>query len=156
FRLPSRMFLVAALPLALWSGRAAQALVNDEKARALFRMLLIKVTQYVAVLVLVFGLVLYLSRHDIALCFHLYWPITLLISVPALLWLTRKGTLRTAAQQTLLVLILVLDLWSLSGQLVRTRPQSDLYAASESVRYLQDHADKHGRVLDFNPATASA
>src|SRR5262249_24835221 len=35
-------------------------------------------------------------------------------------------------------------------------PQSELYAPSESVRYLQAHASDLGRVLDFNPAKASA
>jgi hypothetical protein len=155
FRLPSRMFLIAAVPLALWSGRAAQALLDDEKARALFRKVLIKVTQYVVVLVVVFGIVLYLSRHDVAVRFHLYWPITLLISVPALVWLTGKRTL-AIPHRALLVFILSLDLWALSWQLVRTRPQGELYAPSESVRCLHAHADALGRVLDFNPTTASA
>jgi hypothetical protein len=156
FRLPSRMFLIAALPLALWSGRAAQMLLDDEKARSVFRMLLIKVTQYVVILIAVFGIVLYLSRHDVAVRFHLYWPVTLLVSVPVLLWLAGKGPLQTRPRQTLLVFILLLDLWSLSGQLGGTKPQGDLYAPSESVRYLEAHADAHGRVLDFNPTTASA
>jgi hypothetical protein len=156
FRLPSRMILIAALPLALWAGRAAQALSDDEKAPALFRMLLVKTTQYVVILVLIFGTVLYVSRHDIAIRFHLYWPITLLVSVPGLLWLTRRNTLATAPQRALLVSILVLDAWALSWQLVSTRPQGELYAPGESVRYLQAHGGALGRVLDFNPAKASA
>ena len=86
FRLPSRMILVAALPIALLAGRTVQALTTSEglplALRQRCRTLLVKITVVVLLLAGVFALAIVTQRHDMSLRFHPYW-ITLAITIPA-------------------------------------------------------------------------
>jgi hypothetical protein len=47
--------------------------------------------------------------------------------------------------------ILVIDVGALTWPLVAVRPEAEVYAPSDCVRYLAVHREEHGRVLDFNP-----
>jgi hypothetical protein len=154
FRLPSRMFLITALPLALLAGHASELVIRATSARRFCRRLLIKLTVVVVMLAGLFALVLRTQRPDIGLRLHPYW-LTLIISVPGMWWLL-GSSLQTWKHRAAWLALLLLDFWGLSWPLVRTRLESELYAQSACVRYLAEHADEHGRVLDFNPADASA
>ncbi|MBV9122990.1 MAG: YfhO family protein, partial [Planctomycetes bacterium] len=48
------------------------------------------------------------------------------------------------------ILVLLADLWALGEPLVAVHPEEDIFAGSASVRFLQEHAGEHGRVLDIN------
>ena len=59
-------------------------------------------------------------------------------------------------QGTAWVLILGIDLVTLTRPLVAVRPEADVFQPSACVRYLEEQREKHGRVLDFNPEEFSA
>lgn len=151
FRLPSRMFLVAALPASLLAGRAIEALVgrgpDAARLREHFRPLLLKLTIVVLVLAGVFAVAVRSRHADIHLRFHPYW-LSLLVTVPAALWLLRRGPSRAAT--SLWALVLLIDLGCLSWGLVQVRPVEELYTPSACVRYVAQHG---GRVLDVNPVS---
>jgi hypothetical protein len=182
FRLPSRMYLVMALPVALLAGRTVQALVSEPapspEMRRRIAQVLLKVTALVVVLAGLFGVMLKVTHKDEELQFHPYWA-TLILTLPAALWLlTPKGAgirgqglevrdqglgIRSGAPGTpdprpltpglVWLVILVLDLCSLTWPLVAVRPEAEIYTPSQCVRYLAQHREKHGRVLDFNPSS---
>jgi hypothetical protein len=156
FRLPSRMILVAALPIALLAGRSVQALTTPEglplEQRQRCRTLLVKVSVIVLLLAGVFALAIVTQRQDMSLRFHPYW-ITLALTIPAAYWLLGR---RPAFQGTAWVMILGIDLVTLTRPLVAVRPEADVFQPSACVRYLEEQRDKHGRVLEFNPEEFSA
>ncbi len=156
FRLPSRMILVAALPIALLAGRSVQALTTAEglplALRQRCRTFLVKITVVVLLLAGVFVLAIATQRRDMSVRFHPYW-ITLAITIPAAYWLLGR---RPAFQGAAWVLILSIDLVTLTWPLVAVRPEADVFHPSACVRYLEAQRDKHGRVLDFNPEDFSA
>jgi hypothetical protein len=171
FRLPSRMYLVAALPVALLAGKTIQALLSDPGLKLVVRRqcrrVLVKITALVLFLAGVFALALTAKQGDVQGRFHPYWA-TLLITIPCAFWLLGKrgGITRSedrgklSARQHRLaaawVAILTVDLVALSWQLVAVRPDVDIFAASECVRYLAAQRAEHGRVLDFNPGEHAA
>jgi hypothetical protein len=156
FRLPSRMFLIAAFPVALLAGRTTQALFSGPglplAARLQFRKLLLKVTAAVLMLAGVFALALG-ARSDLHLQWHPYWA-TLLVTVPGICWLLVGAPGRREA--TAWVALLLVDAVALTWPLVEVRPEEELYTPSASVQYLAERAGEHGRVLDFNPEDAAA
>jgi hypothetical protein len=156
FRLPSRMILVAALPISLLAGRSVQALTTAEglplTLRQRCRTLLVKITVVVLLLAGVFALAIATHRHDMSVRWHPYW-ITLAVTVPAAYWLLGH---RPAFPGTAWVVILGIDLVALTWPLVAVRPEAEIFKPSACVRYLEEQRDKHGRVLDFNPEEFSA
>src|SRR5262249_53656330 len=64
----------------------------------------------------------------------------------------------TALRASLLVVLMLTDLWMLAWGLVSVRPAEEIYAVSPSVRYLEEHKHKHGRVLDrdWKPAISTS
>ncbi len=156
FRLPSRMILIAALPIALLAGRSVQALTTAEglppELRQRCRTLLVKASVIVLLLAGVFALAIATQRRDMSLRFHPYW-ITLAFTIPAAYWLLGR---RPAFQGTAWGIILGIDLVTLTWPLVAVRPEADVFRPSACVRYLEEQRDKHGRVLDFNPEEFSA
>jgi hypothetical protein len=153
FRLPSRMFLVAALPAALLTGQSIQALVttndlNPESCRR-YRGLLLKLTGLVLFLAAAFAITLHTQRSDLELQVHPYW-FTLLATIPCAYWLLARP------RPTLWVVILAVDLCSLTWPLVKVRSDAEVYEPSACIRYLETRRGEHGRVLDFNPEDTSA
>jgi hypothetical protein len=176
FRLPSRMLLVAALPVALLAGKSLQNLLIVSllplAVRRRCRLALVKTTVVVLLMAGAFSFTLVTQRPDLQMQLHPYWA-TLLLTVPCAFWLLGR---REACQATpsvdaagidfehmrqsvalarfpgwIWLGILVIDLGALTWPLVAVRPESDIYAPSACVRYLADHRAERGRVLDFNP-----
>jgi hypothetical protein len=146
FRIPPRMLLFAALPISFLAGTTTQALfaaplAPDAVARC--RRLALAVMAVLAAGVGVHALALHL-RGD-SLTFRPYWA-ALAVVVPAALWLPGRlgvpGPWRVAW-----VVALLLDLWALALPLVAVRPEAEVYAPTDTVRYLAEHAG-HGRALD--------
>jgi hypothetical protein len=152
FRLPSRMLLVAALPVALLAGRTVQAVLTgsglDPALRARCRGLLLKVTAVVVVLAGVFALALRAKQGGLSAHFHPYWA-ALLVTVPAAWWLL--GARRSWFHAPAWLALLLVDLCTLTWPLVDVRPEAEVYAGSPCVGYLAGRRGEHGRVLDFNP-----
>ncbi|HEV3203150.1 MAG TPA: hypothetical protein VGY77_02150, partial [Gemmataceae bacterium] len=95
FRLPSRMMLIAALPVALLAGKTTQVffqtgLVSLEVIRKC-RGILIKATLGVLFLAGMYALSLTIQREDLQVQFHPYW-ITLAFTVPGIWWLLGRQT----------------------------------------------------------------
>lgn len=158
FRLPSRMLLIAALPMALLVGRTVQAVLLPEGLHEVLRRqcrtVLVKITAGVLILAAVLALAVVTGRQDMHACFHPYWA-TLLVTVPGAYWLLGRPGGRSF-QASAWVVILGIDLCSLTWSLVTVRPEADVFAPSACVRYLEEHRNQHGRVLDFNPEDRGA
>jgi hypothetical protein len=160
FRLPSRMLLIAALPAALLAGITVQALAAGKSAahtfRAHCRRVLLKISSIVAVLAAIFALTLGTQRPDVQVVFHPYW-LTLLLTLPGALWLiggrrrVRGARVSTARLSTAWIVLLLIDVCSLTFSWVEVRPEGEIYKPSACVRYLRDHAPERGRVVDINP-----
>jgi hypothetical protein len=164
FRLPSRMLLIAALPAALLAGTTVQALVAEESdtgtLRGHCRRILLKIAGVVVVLAAVFALTLGTQRPDIQVVFHPYW-LTLLITLPAALWLMggRRGQrlrVSVALASTAWIVVLLIDVCSLTLSWVEVRREHEIYKPSPCVSYLRDHALERGRVLDINPVLSES
>jgi hypothetical protein len=160
FRLPSRMFLVAALPLALLAGVTVNTLVGqagaDPVLRRRCRRLLLKITAVVLVLAAVF-IVTLLPRTDIQPRFHLYWA-TLLLTIPGACWLLGDwpADRMRLAPSIIWIVLLLIDTCSLTAQLVVVRSDAEIYTPSACVRSVAANAEEHGRALDFNPQENAA
>jgi hypothetical protein len=160
FRLPSRMFLVAALPVALLTGRTAQMLVEGtaENVQGICRRVLVKTTAVVLLMIGAFTFTLNTQRGDMTVRFHPYWA-TLLVTIPAALWLLRKRCALGTPHSALAlgwIAVLGIDLVALTCPLVAVRPDAPIFEPSACVEYLAEHRGEHGRVLDFNPENNAA
>jgi hypothetical protein len=169
FRLPSRIMLIAALPVALLAGRTVQALVDQglgaNRLRQGGRRIVIKLSATVLFLAGFYAVTLYTQRPDLRVTFHPYW-LTLLVTIPgALLLLSDRGLakfargtrasawrpLRRGFVASAWLAILLVDLCTLTWQWVQVRPDREIYAPSQCVRYLSERSSEHGRTLDINP-----
>jgi hypothetical protein len=147
FRIPPRMFLIAALPISLLAGTTTDALCSARPAPATLARGRRVALGVMAALLLGAGVLAVLTRASgQALRFHPYWA-ALALLIPAALWL--PGRLwASAAWRVAWVAALLIDLWALAWPLVAVRPEAEVYAPTRSVRYLADHQAVHGRVLD--------
>jgi hypothetical protein len=170
WRLPSRMLMLAALPVALLAGTTVDALLAGPTPELCERCrnLLVKAAVFVLVPLGIFALIQY--RKGSHLVFVVYWP-SLLATVPLAWWLLGKGAALPAAAiakdgpreggsrplQTGWglaagwVAVLLIELAAIAGPLVRVYPEADLFAPSASVAYLHERAGERGRVLDISP-----
>jgi hypothetical protein len=165
FRLPSRMLLIAALPAALLAGTTVQALVAEESEtgtlRGHCRRILLKLAGLVVALAAVFALTLGTQRPDVQVVFHPYW-LTLLVTLPAALWLIggrrHEARLRAPAAlaSTAWIVLLLIDVCSLTFSWVEVRPEDEIYKPSPCVSCLRDHTSERGRVLDINPVASGS
>jgi hypothetical protein len=151
FQLPSRMLMIAALPVALLAGRTVQALVSDARLIAeqwpQCRRLFLKISTWACCLLILLAMALRF-RGDV-LAWHPYW-LSLLITLPVAWWLLGTPGWRWAASAW--IVILLLDLWFLTWPLVDVRSEDTIYQPSECVSFLAEQRDRHGRVLDINAA----
>jgi hypothetical protein len=146
FRLPPRMFLIAALPIGLLAGTTTQALFSatpTPATAARCRRVALVVMGLLVVLVGLHAIALQLIGRS--LVFRPYWAALVLV-LPAALWL--PGRLATSALwRAAWLFVLLLDLWALALPLVEVRPEAGVYAPTATVRYLAENAGQ-GRVLD--------
>ncbi len=148
FRQPTRMLLIASLPVALLAGTTAQALLSGKVDRVLCRRVFLRVT--LAATILIGGFALRQIFQGQALAFHAYW-IVLLGLAPAAYWaLGRPGIWPVAAWSVLVGI----DLWAMTFPLVRVEEESTVYGQSTGVAYLAAQGDERGRVLDRDDADA--
>ena len=181
FRLPSRMLLVAALPVCLLAATSVQTLLFHPTlklaTRRWCRRTLLKIAAVVVLMAGTFAFTLHAQRPDLQVRVHPYWA-TLLLTIPCAYWLmARRGlgpqtpqlegegddykgpesrTVRPALLGLAWVGVLAVDAAALTWPLVAVRPDADIYAPSACVRYLADRRGEHGRVLDFNPEDFAA
>jgi hypothetical protein len=151
WRLPSRMLILTPLPLALLAGTTIQALLAEspvsEETRKRCRNLLAKLPLFVLVPLGLYAFLLY--RQQYVMRFAPYW-LSLLLTLPLAWWLIGKTTAeRRSFYEAGWVAVLLADLWALGFPLVAVHSEADLFAPSACVRYLAEHAEERGRVLDI-------
>ena len=149
WRLPSRMLLLLAVPVALLAGRCVQQLLCAQNLEAGRSVRLILVVTAVAALgplaLTAFGW----RSGGMALTFAPYWAVLAVVFVGAFWLLGRTADTRwLPAAWTGLLLA---ELWALSWPAVQVIDEAEVFAASPSASYLADHAAEFGRVLDINP-----
>ncbi len=154
FRQPSRMLLIATLPVALLAAETTQALFAGAgltpQTRALCRRLLVRLAGAAALLT--GGVAVALALRGEVPHLHAYW-LTLLVTVPAAYWLlgTPDAALRGRVGQLLWGLILLLDLWALARPLAGVRAESAIYEPPACVTLLERASREGRRVLDRDP-----
>jgi hypothetical protein len=156
FRIPSRMFLIVSLPVALLMGIATQALSERLSSHrglgGLVRGLLI--------LVLLLGLA---SAYSLTMAggslrstpLLIYWGSSLLL-LPVAVWLTfqpgraerRKSRWTSGSFQLAWGAILLADSWAMGLPLVSVRPQAPIYEPPACVRLVVERRKNHERALD--------
>ncbi len=152
FRGPSRMLLIATLPVALLAGEATQALFAGAgltpQTRALCRRVLLGVAAAALLLVATVAVPLLLVGERPTP--HVYW-LSLVLTLPAAFWLLRgsgKPVLSPRAAQLVWCGLLLLDLWALAAPLVAVRPEAEVYPISACVARLAPARQERQRVLD--------
>jgi hypothetical protein len=150
FRLPSRIFLVAAFPVAFLAGTTTQILWCSAKADpnrfTVSRRVFLKT---VSRLLLLSALALVMAWRGDNLRLHPYW-LALAASIPLITWiLSRQPASLPPAAVWLWCACLLLDLWALVWPEVHVRGLDEIYPVSPSVASLAENA-RHERVLDFD------
>jgi hypothetical protein len=145
FRQPTRMLLIAALPVALLAGETTQALLRGAFDGPCCRRILVRISIAAGILAGGFAVRQMLQDHPVVL--HPYW-ITLAVTLPAAYWVlgAQPSTIRSAVWG----IILLVDLWALTWPLVQVRPESEVYTPSPIVLQLLDEPNRASRVLDVD------
>jgi hypothetical protein len=148
FRQPARMLLVAGLPIAYLAGVSTQKLFAGLPAsvlgqcRRVLRFLLLGG----GILVGGFALRVWLKGEPPP--FHVYW-LSLMLTVPVAYWILLPATPAGGGlKRPAWMALLLLDLWALTGPLVQTRAEADVYGPSACVQYLMKQDGGPFRVLD--------
>jgi len=146
FRQPTRMLLIASLPVALLAGATTQALLNGPIDGMRLRRVFVRVVAAAAILV--GGLAVRRALQGEAIAFGGYW-LTLLVTIPTVFWLlgTRESVLPLRGAW---VVVLFVDLWALACPLVAVRDESEIYAPSACIEYLAHECNSADRVLDLD------
>jgi len=158
FRIPSRMYLIAALPIALLVGQTTQSLFGSPGSITVnFRRRRLTLLEVFSV-ALAWHISLSVAQYRMhAYSIDAYW-VSLLITVPAAYWLLgavpQDGDMTGRWSRNRLQIAwcsaLLVDLWSLAWPLVDVRKEETMYSPSACVRYLVDQPRGHWRVLDRN------
>jgi hypothetical protein len=156
FRLPSRIFLVAALPVSLLVGEATQcyqaALRQGRASGSSVRRILV-LSLFLAIESS--ALLGWLGGSPLGSPFLCYWA-SLLVTFPVAWWVLCSVAADAVARsrwsnrtfELTWTCLLVTDLWCLAWPLVEVRPQEPVFAPSDLVRSLVQHRTDHERVLD--------
>jgi hypothetical protein len=154
FRQPTRMLLIASLPVALLAGSTTQALLRGDMDSARCRRVFVRVVAAVAILVGGFAVRQFLQGRTIA--FHGYW-VTLAVTIPLAYWVLSTQNSAPGVRRLsqgflayLWIVLLVVDLWAITWPLVTVQKESEVYAPSSSVTYLLSQLEKPCRVLDVD------
>jgi hypothetical protein len=156
FQIPSRMFLLAALPIALLVGAATQALASGLASEVWLRGTLVRVLIVVLMVGLITTAILaWANGRAPGTAVFAYWA-SLLVTLPLALWLLGRST---SAQDTssrwagprfeiAWGALLLADLWAMGWPLVSVRSPEPLYSPSECVQLVRERRQDHERVLD--------
>jgi hypothetical protein len=155
FRLPSRMLLLAALPVAFLAGASVDGLMAtpgpSSAVRRSCRLVLLLTAG--AVGVILGSLLLRLKTDEQTIRFQPYW-ILLLATVPCAYWLLGKpGGSWRVGPGFWCSLLLLLDLATALEPVVAVRPEAEVFAPSPSITYLAARPAGQGRVLDRSLTT---
>jgi hypothetical protein len=157
FRLPTRMMQLAAFPLALLAGLAVDALAaGPHMSAALRRRCLIWL---VCVGLVGAGMVLLGGRLTGEWDRVKPYIISLAVTIAVAVWLVGTAQRPASAwRSALFVCLILVDLWTLAWGLVAVRSQDEIYAVSPCVRYLIEHREERGRVLDrdWSPGSSTS
>ena len=156
FRLPSRMFLLVPLPVALLVGMTTQALFDLLRTAPTAG----RTMRWSLVLVPLVGIgsaaiLCYWGGQPWGVPLFLYWG-SLLVTLPIACWVlwsagsaNHRSPRWTAPHFELAWgTLLVVDLWAMAWPLVEVRPLSSIYAPSSCVQFLMKQRTAQGRVLD--------
>lgn len=147
FRQPARMFILTGFPLAFLAGAAVDAFVSaraTEEAQGLARVPLVALL--VGIGTLVFVNAIELERAEQPITIRPYW-MSLLFTLPLAAALFGKRFPKPILAGGWL-LIIVIDVGSLAGPYVQTRPENEVFPVTPAIAYLREHDHEHGRVLD--------
>jgi hypothetical protein len=156
FRLPSRMFLITALPIALLVGAVTQLLFEALRSDAGLRRSLGRGVILLILLGLFSTASLYWIRGRwLGAPVVVYWG-SLLVTLPSAGWVVmritraadRPGWWTARRFQLAWGLLLTVDLWAMTWSMVSVRPQAPIYAPSACVQLVLDRRRDHERVLD--------
>jgi hypothetical protein len=151
FRQPTRMLLIASLPVALLAGVTTQELLKQQVDWERCRRVLVRVGAAIAILTGGFAVRQLLQGKEVAL--HGYWA-TLLVTLPATYWIFserwRVSKIRPALRAAIWGLLLLVDSWALVRPLVAVRDEREIYAPSACVAYLASEGETASRVLDVD------
>src|SRR5262249_41655054 len=156
FQLPTRLCLLGMLPVALLAGSAVQAMLAKpppaadllKRNRRMLLLIIVLVAASVGVMAAS------LQQQGERVYWTPYW-FTLIGTIPAAWWLFGAPAGLPGLHATMWIAVLLLDLWGISWPLVEVRSPAEIYAPSESVRFLGDRKGEHGRVLDVPPTDRS-
>jgi len=156
FRHPARMFLVAAIPVALLVGAATQAMFELLQSEPGLR----RTMGRSLVLVLSIGLVstaelCWIGGPPLGVPLLMYWG-SLAATVPMACWLlwsassagNRSSRWTANRFQLAWASLLVVDLWAMGWPLVDARPQASIYTPPSCIRFLIERGTDHERILD--------
>jgi hypothetical protein len=157
FRLPSRMFMIASLPISLLVGMTTQAMFGALRSDPGVRTIMIRTL----ILVLLVGLestaiLCWKGGPPLGVGLFVYWG-SLLATLPVACWAiisarsaddrSVRWTARTFALGW--SAILMVDLWALAWPLIAVRPQAPIYAPSACVQFLAEpRTSGQWRILD--------
>jgi hypothetical protein len=146
FRQPTRMLLVAGLPLAFLAGVSTDALFRDPGPAPIVRhraRLLLRAVLLAAGALILLELTRVWSQ---GVRWQPYW-----VALPVLA-VTGYALLAKRRVPWLWASLLLAELWLLAGPLVAVRPEAEIYAPSQCIQYLVEHGHdpgkEHPRVLD--------
>jgi hypothetical protein len=156
FRFPSRMFLVAALPISLLVGMVTQAMFDLLRANPSARSTLRRCLLLILLIALeTTAFLCWKGGPPFGAAFLAYWG-SLLVTVPAACLILRspgpadRSPPRWTARSFALAwgALLVVDLWAMGWPLARARAQGPIYTPPSCVRVLIENHRDHERIFD--------
>jgi hypothetical protein len=149
FRGPSRMLLLAGLPIAMLAGYATElvpaAVSSEPQRRRLLVLLVVVAAAGVIYTEFRLGRLPQESRG-----FRMYWPM-LAITVPAFLWLASSSALSPGSWWSALwCAVLVADLLAFSWPCARAARLGRIYPSSPTLDILDERRADYGRILDMD------
>ncbi len=154
FRVPSRMLLIAAFPIAYLAGTATDSLIASGWAaipnRALSRSVLLVLLFAAVPSVSCVALSLQQSPAPLWPEFVTYW-VCIGLSLPAIAAVTFARNLNPRTRTGLWLGVLLIELLVPTFRFVEVRPQSEIYPESDLVKFLEKNAEPgSGRVIDMD------
>ncbi len=152
FQIHSRMLLFLSVPLTLLAASATQVFLIQKLSTAQTRRCRVVLAGVVLLALALAGFRYFLADKQ-ELRTPIYW-LMLVIVVSAAFWLLGRFQASTGSAPRrfwpglVWPLVLLADLWALARPLVEVRPAEPLYEPSASVRFLAEHRNEYGRVLD--------
>lgn len=146
FRQPSRMYLIAALPIAELAGLVTQALLDRPSLSLNARVKARRIFTIAASISLVILVVAAASMGVRNIRPHPYW-FSLLVTVPLARWLVGSD-LGTIGRRVGWVAILLIDLVAQTWPHVQTCRLAEILAPTASARHVAEHSGPLDRVLD--------